>query len=169
MCVSDLCFPLPLSVTLKSSNEKDLHRILLKSENARRTPTYAGDVPAAFGVWKSRGGGVRRRRTILQKKREYNWRIMNVDNGTFTSLIYSIDGRVGRECGNFYSHLCSKIAHKNNKKFSDVKSWVRCKVSFLCLKNSLMSIRGTRAIKSSSNEFVSYDFKFDMLKCRINN
>ena len=42
MCVSDVSFPLPLSVTLKSSNEKYLHRILLKSENARRTPRTPG-------------------------------------------------------------------------------------------------------------------------------
>ena len=63
----------------------------------------------------------------------------------------------------------NKKKTKEKQKFSDVISWVRCKVSFLCLKNSLMSIRGTRRIKSSSNDFVSDDFKFDMLKCRINN
>ena len=64
-CLIRCVFPLPLAVTLKSSNEKELHRILFKSENTRRTPTYAGDVPAAFGVWKSPGGSVRRRRTSL--------------------------------------------------------------------------------------------------------
>ena len=60
---------------------------------------------------------------------------------------------------------------ENCAKFSesDVISWVRCKVSSLCFENSLMTIRGTRAIRLSSNDFVSDDFKFDMLKCRINN
>ena len=102
-----------------------------------------------------------------QKKREYNWRIMNVDNGTFTPLIYSVSGSIGKECSKFYSHLCSKIADKNNERFSDVISWVRCKVSFMCLRNALMSIRGTRVIKNTNN-FVSDDFKFDVMKCRIN-
>ena len=102
-----------------------------------------------------------------QKKREYNWRIMNVDNGTFTPLIYSVSGSIGKECSKFYSHLCSKIADKNNERFSDVISWVRCKVSFMCLRNALMSIRGTRVVKNTSN-FVSDDFKFDVMKCRIN-
>ena len=41
-------------------------KFILKSQNTRRTPMYAGrGVPAAFGVAKSPGGGVRGRRTSL--------------------------------------------------------------------------------------------------------
>jgi hypothetical protein len=103
-----------------------------------------------------------------EKKREYNWRIMNVDNGTFTPLVYTISGNVGLECGKFYNHLCTKIANKNNEKYSDVISWVRTKVSFMCLKNALMCLRGTRSVKKDNNlGYVSDDFKYDVMQCRI--
>ena len=37
-----------------------------------------------------------------EKKRAYNERILQVDHGTFTPLVFSING-MGRECQKFYS------------------------------------------------------------------
>ena len=63
-----------------------------------------------------------------------------MEGGTFTPLVYT----VGKECDKFYKHLCQKIANKSNEKYDDIINWVRCKVSFLCLKSCIMCIRGTR-------------------------
>ena len=43
----------------KSSEIIVNRKFILKSQNTRRTPMYAGGVPAAFGVAKSPGGGGR--------------------------------------------------------------------------------------------------------------
>ena len=33
-----------------------------------------------------------------EKKRAYNERILQVDHGTFTPLVFSVNGSMGREC-----------------------------------------------------------------------
>ena len=33
-----------------------------------------------------------------EKKRNYNRRIMNIENGTFTPLVFSVFGGMGKEC-----------------------------------------------------------------------
>ena len=38
-----------------------------------------------------------------EKKRAYKERILQVDHGTFTPLVFSINGNMGRECQKFYS------------------------------------------------------------------
>ena len=37
-----------------------------------------------------------------EKKRAYNERILRIDHGTFTPLVFSINGSMGRECQKFY-------------------------------------------------------------------
>ena len=37
-----------------------------------------------------------------EKKRAYNERILQIDHGTFTPLVFSINGSMGRECQKFY-------------------------------------------------------------------
>ena len=51
-------------------------------------------------------------RNEKEKKRNYNERIMNVDNGSFTPLVFSIHGAIGRECKTFYSRLATLISDK---------------------------------------------------------
>ena len=40
-----------------------------------------------------------------EKRRPYNERILQIYHGTFTRLVFSINGSVGRECQKFYSRL----------------------------------------------------------------
>ena len=54
-----------------------------------------------------------------EKKRNYNERIINVDNGSFTALIFSIHGGMARECSTFYSRLSELIANKKKRTFFD--------------------------------------------------
>ena len=45
-----------------------------------------------------------------EKKREYNGRIMNIKHDTFTSLVFSVSGVLGKECSMFHKHMAEKIA-----------------------------------------------------------
>ena len=53
-----------------------------------------------------------------EKKRAYNERILGtftpLDHGTFTPLVFSIDGSMGRECQKFYSRLAQVISEKRD-------------------------------------------------------
>ena len=81
---------------------------------------------------------------------------MNFDHGTFTPLVYSVFGSLAPECRVFYRNLCLKLADKNGEKYEDVISWVKCKLSFLCIKACLMCLRGSR--KVCTDTYISEDF-----------
>jgi len=102
-----------------------------------------------------------------EKKRMYNHRIQTVEQGTFTPLVFSVLGNMGPECQVFIKNLCTKIAGKCNENYGDIMNWVRCKISFICLKACLMCLRGTRATYSKDNQYVSDDFGLDTNEASI--
>ena len=46
------------------------------------------------------------------KKREYNERVIQVEHGSFTPIVFSAYGGVGRETGKFISTLIEKLSEK---------------------------------------------------------
>lgn len=105
-------------------------------------------------------------RNEKEKKRLYNHRVMTVEHGTFTPLVFSVFGTAAPECQTFLKHLIGKIAEKRKEKYSDVVNWVRCKLSFLCLKACLMCVRGTRV--KHREEYISSDFAMDSCEALLN-
>ena len=81
------------------------------------------------------------------KKRGYNRRIMLVEQGTFTPLIFTTDGAMGRECQKYHKQLAEKISTKNGDRYDEVMRYIKVKTSFLVLKGTLMCLRGSRTIK----------------------
>jgi hypothetical protein len=81
-----------------------------------------------------------------EKKRNYNQRILDIDNGSFTPLVFSLYGGMSRECKTFYGRLASMVADKRNAPHSITSSWIRTKICFALLKASLLCIRGSRSI-----------------------
>ena len=59
------------------------------------------------------------------EKREYNERVLQVDHGTFTPLVFSFFGSMGRECHKFYSRLSDLLSEKCHLPKSVVANWVR--------------------------------------------
>ena len=79
-----------------------------------------------------------------EKKRTYNNRILQVENGTFTPLVFNAFGGMGEECKTFYKRLAAMIAEKRKENLSSVSSWIRTRTSFALLRSTLMCMRGTR-------------------------
>ena len=48
-----------------------------------------------------------------EKKRQYAERVNNMDRGTFTPLVFSTNGMVGRECSHSLKNLVALIVDKN--------------------------------------------------------
>ena len=94
-----------------------------------------------------------------EKKRHYNERVLQVENGGFTPLVFSVYGGMGRECQHFYKRLCGLIAEKSEERLSDITSWVRTKTSFALLRSALMCVRGTR--------HRYYRYKFDEVDMEV--
>ena len=79
-----------------------------------------------------------------EKKRSYNERVLQVENGTFTPLVFSVFGGMGEECKVFFKRLSSMISEKRNENLASVSSWIRTRTSFALLRSALMCLRGSR-------------------------
>ena len=79
-----------------------------------------------------------------EKKRAYNEWVLQVENGTFTPLVFSIYGGMGQECKVFYKRLSSLLSDKRNETYFSVSTWIRTRISFALLRSALMCVRGSR-------------------------
>ena len=82
-----------------------------------------------------------------EKKRTYNSRIVNVEHGTFTPLVFSLTGGEGPEAFIFHKNIVQKISATTEEKYDRV-SLIRCRLSYLiCVRES----------RSVSNDHVHLD------------
>ena len=79
-----------------------------------------------------------------EKKRIYNNRVIQVGKGSFTPLVFSTTGGMGKEAETFVKHLAQKITLKKSRIYSNVVSFIRRRLRFDLLKTSLISLRGHR-------------------------
>jgi len=87
-----------------------------------------------------------------EKKRAYNQRVMQIEHGTFTPLVFTVSGSMGPESSIYHKALAEKISEKTDEKYSTVINFIRCKLSFMCVRSALLCLRGSRGpIKRHSN------------------
>ena len=70
------------------------------------------------------------------KKRAYDQRIREVEHGTFSALVFSSTGGMGRQAITTYKRLASLIAEKRDEPYSITMGWIRCRLSFSLLRSS---------------------------------
>ena len=85
-----------------------------------------------------------------EKKSQCNKRITNVEHGTFTPLMSSVNGRMANEYLKFHKFVAEKIANKSGCRYEKVLLIIKCKLSFLILCASLMCGRGIRFFSTHS-------------------
>jgi len=79
-----------------------------------------------------------------EKKRKYNERVMQVDSGSFTPLVFFTVGSMGPETVAYHKALAEKIAQKKDEWYSDIISYIRTMLSSLSVKSALLCLRGSR-------------------------
>ena len=80
-----------------------------------------------------------------EKKREYNARVMQVESGTFTPLVFTTVGSMGPETTLYHKAIAEKIAEKKGERYSEVISYIRTILSSLSVKSALLCLRGSRS------------------------
>jgi hypothetical protein len=83
------------------------------------------------------------------KKRAYNQRVIDVEHATFTPVVFSITGGLGREATQFYKRLASLLSTKWEQPYSVTIGWLRCCLNFSLLRSSILCIQGTRQSKGN--------------------
>ena len=89
------------------------------------------------------------------KKREYAERVLNVEHGSFTPLVFSCLGGMSPECLHFFNRVADMISEKRDINASKGRAWVRTKLSFCLLRTTNLCIRGSRTRRQHSQESVA--------------
>ena len=64
-----------------------------------------------------------------EKKSQYAERVMGIEQGTFTPLVFTTTGGMADECVRYHSRLAEQIADKKGESYSNAISLIRAKVS----------------------------------------
>ena len=92
-----------------------------------------------------------------KKKCHYNKRVMEVEHGTFTPLVFTSTGVMSHECSVFHKALATKISEKRGERYEIIMRYLRVKLSFLAVKSTLLCLRGSRATKATTDN-INEDF-----------
>ena len=84
-----------------------------------------------------------------QKKRKYNQRILDGENGSFTPLVFTTNGGMSTETKQFYRRLSQLLCEKSDVSYSETSAWVKRQISFSLLRTSVICIRGSRSRKNN--------------------
>ena len=98
---------------------------------------------------------------MRMRKRKYATRVLEIEQGTFTPLVFSTTGGMGEECQRFHRRLVELLASKKGEDYSATISWIRCKVSFAVLRTALLCLRGSRPLKRVKANLIDTDFELD--------
>ena len=79
-----------------------------------------------------------------EKKRSYNERVIQIEKGTFTPIVFSTFGGMGHEADKFHKRLAQLISEKRGEEYSHVINFIRTRLRFCLLKSVLTSLRGIR-------------------------
>ena len=85
------------------------------------------------------------RRHKQEKKRQYEQRVWEVEHATFTPLVMSSTGGMGRAATTFYERLASMISDNRGVPYGKIVNLICCHLSFALLTTSIVSIRGARS------------------------
>ena len=86
-----------------------------------------------------------------EKKWKYNERVMDVEHGSFTPIVMSAIGGMGRESTKFFVRLSEIISEKRHEPYSLISAWIRRKLSFALINSVCVCIRGSRSLVYQTN------------------
>ena len=78
------------------------------------------------------------RRHDKEKRRKYQQRVHEVENASFTPLIFTTTGGMGDAATQFYKRLANLLRAKHSLSYGIVMGWLRCKLSFSLLRSAII-------------------------------
>ena len=90
-----------------------------------------------------------------EKNKKYNSRVITVEKGTFTPLVYTTFGGCGPQAQRYHRRLAELISRKRNEDYKDVINYIRIKLRFSLLRSVLVALRGERGRKPAAAQPLS--------------
>ena len=101
------------------------------------------------------------------RKRQYAERIMEIEQRTFTPLVFTTAGGMADKCAKYHSRLAELIANKKGESYSSAISWIRAKVSFAIVRSAILCLRGSRS-RRRQLDFVDSDLQIENIRAYPN-
>ena len=98
-----------------------------------------------------------------EKRRSYERRIIEVEHGTFTPLVFSTSGGWGPAATVTYKRLASMIAEKYGQSYNSTLRFIRCKIAYSLLDSAVMCLRAPRSSMHSPTILNLYDQPLDLV------
>ena len=75
---------------------------------------------------------------MKKKKRnaKYNERVFQIENGTFTLLVFATNGAMAEKCEAFYKQMAEMIAEKRKISITVATNVIRTRISFLLVRST---------------------------------
>ena len=93
-----------------------------------------------------------------EKKRLYSRRVLDIEHGTFTPLVFTTTSGMGNECLRYHSRLAEMIAIKQ---YAKSMSWIRSRISFALLRSALACLRGSRTFRRIQRDIKNADIDIE--------
>ena len=98
-----------------------------------------------------------------KKKRTYNDRILQVEKGSFTPLVFSTTGGMGPECTKYHKRIAELLSAKRGENYSDVMNFIRTRIRFALLRCTLVAIRGERGKRRRTFDVPISDLSLNLI------
>ena len=72
---------------------------------------------------------------MRERKRKYQQRVLGVEIGSFTPLVFGTIGGMGADCNCFLKRLAKKLSEKNEEPYHITITWIRTLLSFEILRS----------------------------------
>ena len=102
-----------------------------------------------------------------EKKRLYSRRLLDIEHGTFTPLVFTTTGGMGKECLRYHNRLAELIAIKKGEQYAKTMSWFRSRISFALLRSALICLRGSRARRRIQRDIKNADIDIEIVQGAI--
>ena len=96
------------------------------------------------------------------KKRLYSSRVLKVERGTFTPLVFTTTGGMSNECQRYHSRLAELLAVKKQESYASTITWIRTRVSFAILRSPLICLRGSRSRRRTIPNIQETDLELEV-------
>ena len=95
------------------------------------------------------------RRHEMEKKKKYNSRVLQIEHGTFTPVVFSTTGGMGKEANTLLKKIAERTVTKTGQSYADVMNFVRKRVRFDLLRTTIIALRGSRGKKTPDPRAIS--------------
>ena len=97
-----------------------------------------------------------------EKKRQYAEREMEIEQATFSPLVFTSTGGMADECVKYHVRLVELILNKKGESDSSAISWIRAEVFFVIVCSAILCLKGSRSRRRQLG-FLHSDLKIETL------